>query len=43
MTVEIFSQLWSCCMASLSSDIVLGTFILGLSFVGIGGGMVGGL
>jgi hypothetical protein len=30
-------------VASLSSDVVLGAFILGLSFVGIGGGMVGGL
>jgi hypothetical protein len=30
-------------VASLSSDVVLCAFILGLSFVGIGGGMVVGL
>jgi hypothetical protein len=42
MMGEIFSQLWSCWSASLSSDIVLGEFVLWLLFVGIGGGwMVG--
>jgi hypothetical protein len=36
--VEIFSHLRSCCVASLSRDVVLCAFVLGLSFVGIGGG-----
>jgi predicted small integral membrane protein len=30
--------LWSCCVASLSRVVVLGACVLGLSFVGIGGG-----
>jgi hypothetical protein len=43
ISVVIFSHLGFCHLASFSSDVIFGLHAFELSFVGIGGNMVGGL